>query len=33
MGAYTHNRIKENILGGMTDFMLREADIPVLIAH
>lgn len=33
MGAYTHNRIKENILGGVTDYMLRGSDIPVLITH
>jgi nucleotide-binding universal stress UspA family protein len=33
MGAYEHNRIRETVLGGMTDFMLKNANIPLLMAH
>ncbi len=33
MGAYSHSRFRETILGGMTNFMLRNANIPVLMAH
>ncbi len=33
MGAYTHSRVREIILGGMTEYMLKNADILVLLAH
>ncbi len=33
MGAYTHSRIREIILGGMTEYILKNADIPVFMAH
>lgn len=33
IGAYSHNRWRETILGGFTRHMLRHADIPVLLAH
>jgi len=33
MGAYTHSRMRQLILGGVTRFILEEADIPVLMAH
>jgi hypothetical protein len=33
MGAFTHNRIKQMIIGGATSFMLEYANIPVLMAH
>ncbi len=33
MGAYSHNRWREMVLGGFTRFMLRHSDIPVLMAH
>jgi nucleotide-binding universal stress UspA family protein len=33
MGAYTHSRMREMILGGVTDHVLHEAKIPVLLAH
>lgn len=33
MGAYEHSRFSEAILGGVTRDVLREAKIPVLIAH
>jgi nucleotide-binding universal stress UspA family protein len=33
MGAYTHSRTREMLLGGVTDFMLREATLPILMAH
>jgi nucleotide-binding universal stress UspA family protein len=33
MGAYSHNRIRETIFGGLTDTMLNQAQIPVLMAH
>jgi nucleotide-binding universal stress UspA family protein len=33
MGAYTHSRVREVILGGVTDYMLRYADCPILMAH
>jgi nucleotide-binding universal stress UspA family protein len=33
MGAYSHNRFRETILGGMTNFMLKNANIPILMAH
>jgi nucleotide-binding universal stress UspA family protein len=33
MGAYTHSRTREKILGGVTDFVLKRAKLPVLLAH
>ena len=33
MGAWSHSRMREYILGGVTEFMLRHADIPVFMAH
>lgn len=33
IGAYSHSRWREMILGGATNFMLAEADLPVLLAH
>lgn len=33
MGAYTHSRTRELLLGGMTDYMLRSTPLPVLMAH
>lgn len=33
MGGYGHTRLREMLLGGMTDYFLHHADIPVLMAH
>lgn len=33
MGAYTHSRTREFLLGGVTDHLLRETPLPVLMAH
>ena len=33
MGAYSHSRIREFILGGVTQFMLEEVNLPVMMAH
>ena len=33
MGAFSHWRWRERLLGGVTDYMLREASIPVLMMH
>lgn len=33
MGAYTHSRTREMMFGGVTDFMMRNAPLPVLMAH
>jgi len=33
MGAYRHNRVVEMILGGVTQHMLRHADLPVFMLH
>lgn len=33
MGAYSRSRLRQRIFGGVTDFMLRSADIPVLMLH
>lgn len=32
-GPYTHSRLREKLLGGVTDHMLKKAIIPVLMAH
>jgi nucleotide-binding universal stress UspA family protein len=33
MGAYSHSRFREIILGGVTQHVLRHAEVPVLMAH
>lgn len=33
MGAYTHSRMRQLILGGVTRHILSEAEIPILMAH
>ena len=33
MGAYGHARLRELILGGVTDTILREMTVPVLMSH
>ena len=33
MGAYSRHRLREYIFGGFTDYMLREANIPVVMFH
>jgi nucleotide-binding universal stress UspA family protein len=33
MGAYTHNRLREMVLGGVTSHVLHHAPMPVLLAH
>lgn len=33
MGAYTHSRVKEFLLGGVTRHMFAHSDLPLLVAH
>lgn len=33
MGAYTHGRVREMLLGGVTRLVMRNATLPVLMAH
>jgi nucleotide-binding universal stress UspA family protein len=33
MGAYGHSQFREMVLGGVTEFMLKQADIPLLLSH
>lgn len=33
MGAYTHGRLREMVLGGVTHHIIHHASIPVLLAH
>ena len=33
MGAYTHSRLRQLILGGVTSHMVEKADIPILMMH
>ena len=33
MGGYTHSRLRQLILGGVTRHMLASADLPVLLNH
>lgn len=33
MGAYTHSRLRESVLGGSTRHIIQSAQIPVLMAH
>jgi nucleotide-binding universal stress UspA family protein len=33
MGAYSHSRLREIVLGGVTRDILRDMNVPVLMAH
>ena len=33
LGAYGHSRLRELVLGGVTRHMLRNANIPLFLAH
>ncbi|MSP95000.1 MAG: universal stress protein [Alphaproteobacteria bacterium] len=33
MGGYGHSRLREWLLGGVTDKMLHNAPVPLLVAH
>ena len=33
MGAYSHSRMREMIMGGVTAYMLKHADVPILMMH
>jgi nucleotide-binding universal stress UspA family protein len=33
MGGYSHSRVRELILGGVTAHVLRDAALPVLMVH
>ncbi|MEP7453609.1 universal stress protein [Phyllobacterium sp. SB3] len=33
IGAYSHSRIKEKIFGGVTDWLLDDPTIPLLVGH
>jgi nucleotide-binding universal stress UspA family protein len=33
MRAYTHSRLRQTLLGGVTQHVLSAASIPVLMAH
>lgn len=33
MGAYGHSRVREMVLGGVTNHMIEYADIPLLLSH
>ena len=33
MGAYGHSRLRESILGGVSNFVLRHMTVPVLMSH
>ena len=33
MGAYTHSRVRQQLLGGVTRHVLAHAETPVLMAH
>jgi nucleotide-binding universal stress UspA family protein len=33
MGAYAHSRLRQLILGGVTSTVLRQANLPLLLAH
>jgi nucleotide-binding universal stress UspA family protein len=33
MGAYTHSRLREFVLGGATNYVSTHARIPVLMVH
>ncbi|RLA26972.1 MAG: universal stress protein, partial [Gammaproteobacteria bacterium] len=33
MGAYSRNRMSQLVFGGVTEYMLKRASIPVLMLH
>ncbi|MBU2534169.1 MAG: universal stress protein [Alphaproteobacteria bacterium] len=33
MGAYSHARWRERLFGGVTEYVLHHADVPILMAH
>lgn len=33
MGAYTHGRVRQLFLGGVTSHVFRNTRVPVLLAH
>jgi nucleotide-binding universal stress UspA family protein len=33
MGAYTHSRLRQTFLGGMTKYLLAHAPVPLLMSH
>jgi nucleotide-binding universal stress UspA family protein len=33
MGAYTHSRLRQSFLGGVTRHVLSEATVPILMSH
>jgi nucleotide-binding universal stress UspA family protein len=33
MGAYTHSRLREALIGGVTAYMLKQADMPILMGR
>ena len=33
MGGYSHSRLRELVLGGVTEHVLRQANLPVLMVH
>ena len=33
MGGYSHGRLRQLMLGGVTSHMMDHADLPVLMAH
>jgi nucleotide-binding universal stress UspA family protein len=33
MGGYGHSRLRERLLGGVTDNLLHQSPVPVLMAH
>lgn len=33
MGAYTHSRLRQLVLGGVTSYMIEKATLPVLMMH
>jgi len=33
MGAYTHSRLRQDLLGGVTKHLLAQAPMPLLMCH
>jgi nucleotide-binding universal stress UspA family protein len=33
MGAYSHSRLRQLILGGVTRHVLQNSNVPILMAH
>ena len=33
MGGYSHSRLRELVFGGVTEHVLRQAKLPVLMVH